>query len=71
MERNCAENERRQREGFCVSFRYEADVKIPKQGKRDKHAPQELSSKIRVRRHKVVDVSREVRGWVHSWLFIV
>ena len=70
MERNCAENERRQRVGFCVSFRYEADVKIPKQGKRDKHTPQELSSKIRVRRHKVVDVSREVRGWVHSWLFI-
>ncbi|KAK8830964.1 hypothetical protein WA577_003664 [Blastocystis sp. JDR] len=37
------------------------EVKIPKHGKKDKHAPQEVSSKIRVRRHKAVDVSTQVR----------
>lgn len=45
---------------FCDAV----DVKIPKHGKKDKHAPQEVSSKIRVRRHKAVDVSTQVRGRV-------
>lgn len=45
-------------------FRDTVEVKIPKHGKKDKHAPQEVSSKIRVRRHKAVDVSTQVRGRV-------
>lgn len=51
-----------QRVRYFLQFFNGIEVKIPKHGKKDKHAPQELSSKIRVRRHKAVDISNQVRG---------
>ena len=38
------------------------DLKVKKEGKRDKHAPQEISSKKPIHRKRVVENQRKVRG---------
>lgn len=38
------------------------ETKIKRKGKRDKHAPQEISSKKRVHKKKSVETHREIRG---------